>query len=354
MSAPEVGGNLPRELTSFVGRQDQLADIANLLYTAPLVSLVGVGGIGKTRLALRTAATAQQRYAHGAWLVGLAAIADPAGVPAEVARALRIRERPGWNALDTLRSVLHNRQLLLVLDNCEHLVAACADLAADLLPNCPDLCILATSREALGVAGEVLYRVPPLPPPAANGRASGDAVELFVDRARSLETTFELTPEAAASAARICRLLDGLPLAIELAAARAATLSVVEIADRLDDPFKLLTRGPRSAPERQQTLRATIDWSFQLLTEPEQILLRRLAIFRGGFSRQAAAAVCAGPDLAATHIDGCPRSTCSAVSAGDCQARRAHALHAAGNGPPVRPESPRGSGRSGVAAWTTS
>ncbi len=302
-----MGGNLPRELTSFVGRQAQLADLAKMLQTAPLLTLVGVGGIGKTRLAVRVAASARTRYAHGVWFVGLAPIVDPAGVSLEVARALGIRERPGWTPLETLRAVLRDRQTLLIFDNCEHVVAACAELAADLLQTCSDLCILATSREALDVAGEVIYRVPPLPvdgdDTSVEPSPRGDAIELLVDRVRASDPGFELTRALGGSAARICRLLDGLPLAIELAAARSKTMSLGEIARGLHSPFSLLTLGPRSAPSRQRTLHAAIDWSYQLLTESEKTLLRRLAIFRGGCTREAAARVGADADLAETQID---------------------------------------------------
>jgi predicted ATPase/DNA-binding CsgD family transcriptional regulator len=303
----QVSGNLPRELTSFVGRRAQLADIAEVLQTAPLLTLVGMGGVGKTRLATRAARAAGERYAHGPWLVELASIGDPAGVAAEVARALAIRERPGWSTLDTLRSALRTRQLLLVLDNCEHVLAACAELVALLLQSCPELCILATSRERLGVAGERIYHVPPLA--LTNTRESStrlwtsEAIDLFVDRARAIEPGLELTDRAAATVARICQILEGQPLAIELAAARMTTMGPGEVARRLDAPLALLTHGPRSAPARQQSLRAAIDWSYQLLTEAEQTLLRRLALFRGGFSREAAKTVCADSALPAEEVD---------------------------------------------------
>ncbi|MBV9324596.1 MAG: AAA family ATPase [Chloroflexi bacterium] len=277
------------------------------MQTAPLLTLVGVGGVGKTRLAARTATAARGRYAHGAWLVELARITDPAGVTPEVARALGVRERPGSSPLETLRAVLRHRQLLLVLDNCEHVVTVCAELAASLLQACPDLCILATSREALGVAGETVYHVPPFPmastQEATADLVENDAIDLFVERARTLEPAFELTPQTSSSITRICALLDGLPLAIELAAARPTAMSPPEIARRLDNPLSVLTMGPRSAPARQQTLRAAIDWSYQLLAEPEQTLLRRLAVFRGGFTRGAATSVCTDVELPGGQID---------------------------------------------------
>jgi predicted ATPase/DNA-binding CsgD family transcriptional regulator len=287
----DVTGNLPRELNSFVGRRDQLSEIDDALQTAPLLTLVGVGGVGKTRLALRAAGGVRERYAHGVWLVELARISDSSGVAAEVARTLGVRDRLGSSPLETLRSVLRTRQLLLVLDNCEHVVTACAELLAILLRSCPDLCVLATSREALGVTGEVVHHVPPFPMPG-DGLLQSEAAELFVDRARAKDPDFQLTPQAEVSIGQICARLDGLPLAIELAAARTTTMNVAEIARRLDDPLGLLTLGPRSAPARQKTLRAAIDWSYQLLTEAEQTLLRRLSVFRGGFTREAAAKVC--------------------------------------------------------------
>jgi non-specific serine/threonine protein kinase len=310
LAAPSLdlgGGNLPRELSSFVGRREQLADIAQALLTAPLLTLVGVGGVGKTRLALRAAADARGRYASGAWLVELARISDPAGVAHEVARTLGARERPDSSPVEALSAVLRHRQLLLVLDNCEQVVVACAELAASLLQRCPDLCILATSREALGMAGETVYQVPPfrVPPtqePSANA-VDSEAIDLFVERARAIEPAFDLTPQVTTSIARICALLDGLPLAIELAAARTTTMAPAEIARRLHNPLGLLTTGPRSAPARHQTLRAAIDWSYQLLTPSERTLLRRLALFVGEFTREAATSVCADAELPTAQID---------------------------------------------------
>jgi non-specific serine/threonine protein kinase len=304
----DVAGNLPRELNSFVGRRDQLADIANSLQTAPLLTLVGLGGVGKTRLALRAATAARERYAHGVWFVELARISDPSGVVPEVARTLGVRERLDSSPLESLCSVLRTQQRLLVLDNCEHVIGACAELAASLLRNCPDLCVLATSREALGVAGETVYQVPPFPVPSPDKPSpellpKSEAIDLFVDRARATEPGLELTHQTTSSIGRICALLGGLPLAIELAAARSITMSPVEIARRLDDPLNLLTLGPRSAPARQQTLRAAIDWSYNLLTEAEGTLLRRLTVFRAGFTREAATSVCADSVVLARQID---------------------------------------------------
>ncbi len=290
-----------------MGRQPQRAELARKLKAAPLLTLVGVGGIGKTRLALRAARDAREHYAHGAWLVELTRTEDPAGVAFEVARALGVRERPGWSALETLCSALRTRQVLLLLDNCEHVVGACAELATALLRHCSDVSILATSREPLGATGETVYQVPPMvvsdAAHPADSRPEGEAIDLLFDRMGAHEPSFQLGPADREHAGRICARLDGLPLAIELAAARTPTMSLAEVADRLDDPFSLLTGGLRSAPARQQTLRATIDWSYRLLNEREQVLLRRLAVFRGGFPRSAVVAVCAGADVPASDVD---------------------------------------------------
>ncbi len=295
--APEQVGNLPRDLTSFVGRREQVIMVSRELRTAGLLTLVGPGGVGKTRLALRTAAEARANYAYGAWLVELAPVSDDATqVAAAVASALGIRERPGWDTLDTLRHVLRRRQTLLVLDNCEHILTSCAELVTALLQACGDVSVLATSREPLGVPGEVVHTVPPMPIADAGDTfdqlVECDAVQLLAARLTGAMPSFELTPSSATVAGRICHLVDGLPLAIELAAARAGTMSLTEIAERLSDPLQLLTIGPRTAPQRQRTLRATIDWSYAQLTEPERKLLRGLSVFSGGCTAASAASVC--------------------------------------------------------------
>jgi predicted ATPase len=238
------------------------------------------------------------------WLADLGALADPALLGQAVATVLGIREAPGRDVLATLAQALAERRLLLVLDNCEHLVDACARLADTLLRAGPGLHLLATSRQALGMAGEAAYRVPSLPLPEGDEAEEADsprmadlagyaAVRLFVERARLGQPGFALTPQNAQAVVQICRRLDGIPLAIELAAARLAVLAPAQLAGRLDDRFRLLTSGNRAAPERHQTLRAVVDWSYDLLSEPERLLFARLAVFAGGFTLEAAEQVCA-------------------------------------------------------------
>jgi predicted ATPase/DNA-binding SARP family transcriptional activator len=285
--------NLPATATSFVGREQDLAQIGALLAGARLVTLVGPGGVGKTRLAAELAAGWQA--ADGAWLAELAGIRDPAGVPAAVCAALGLQPGPD------LAGQLRDRELLIVLDNCEHLVGACAVLAEAVLGGCPGVRILATSREPLTAAGERVYPVQPLPvpPPAiAMGDAPGvPALRLFADRAAAAVYGFRLTPENLPAVAEICRRLDGLPLAIELACARLRTLPAADLAVRLDDRFQLLTGGSRAALPRHQTLQAVVEWSWDLLTGPERTLARRLAVFAGGATVAAAEAVCADGQL---------------------------------------------------------
>jgi predicted ATPase/DNA-binding SARP family transcriptional activator len=296
--------NLPRALTSFVGRVWEVRAVGEALAAARLVTLTGPGGCGKTRLALAVAEQQVDSCPDGVWLVELAALADGSLVPRAVAHALGVEEQADRPMLDTLRDFLRPRHLLLVLDNCEHLIGACAELATALLQGCPRLRVLATSRESLEVAGEHLYRVPSLAVPDPDHLApiaqvgAYEAVQLFVQRAQARRPELVLTVANMGAVARICARLDGLPLAIELAAARVSALSVEAIAARLDDRFRLLTGGPRTALPRQQTLRATLDWSYDLLSEWEQVLLRRLAVFAGGCVLEAAEAVCADPSPA--------------------------------------------------------
>jgi predicted ATPase/DNA-binding SARP family transcriptional activator len=292
--------NLPLQLTSFIGREQAMAEVQQLLATHRLVTLVGAGGCGKTRLALQVAGERLESFAEGVRLVELAALADPALVPQTVAAALGLREEPSRPMTLTLTDYLRPRSLLLLLDNCEHLLAASAQLADALLKACPHLQILASSREGLGIVGEQSYRVPPLSLPdrkqlpPAERLCQFEAVRLFVERAVLSQPSFALEEANAAAVAQICQRLDGIPLAIELAASRVKALPVEQIAARLDDRFRLLTGGSRTALPRQQTLRALIDWSYDLLSEPERVLLHRLSVFAGGWTLEAAEAVCSG------------------------------------------------------------
>jgi predicted ATPase/DNA-binding NarL/FixJ family response regulator len=300
--------NLPVALTPCIGREQDVDAVVRLLAATRLLTLTGSPGVGKTRLALEVAGGLVSMFPDGVWMVELAPLADAALVPQAVATALGVREQPHRSVLDTLAAAGRDRQLLLVLDNCEHLVDACASLTNALLQVCPGLVILATSREPLGIAGETAWRVPSLAIPDVDGPSpvgSADesalsesaAVRLFVERARAARPTFVLTEPYARPVARICHRLDGIPLALELAAARVTALSVEQIADRLDDRFGLLTGGNRTALPRQRTLRAAVDWSYDLLSEAEQALLRRLAVFAGGWSLEAAEAICAGLEI---------------------------------------------------------
>jgi predicted ATPase/DNA-binding XRE family transcriptional regulator len=310
LSGVPHGYNLPLQLTSFIGRETEIADVKRLLSQARLVTLTGVGGTGKTRLALQVAAGQLDASAipDGVWLIELGALADPTLLCQTVAAVLGLREVPGRPLMDVLLDHLRRQRLLLVLDNCEHLIQGCAELAETLLRACPHLIILATSREALGVAGETTYHVPSLSLPdpdqidAIDKVAQSEAARLFIQRAVATLPGFTVTSANAPAVAQICRRLDGIPLAIELAAARLRMLPVEQIASRLDDSFRLLTGGSRTALPRHQTLEALVDWSYALLTGPEQILLRRLAVFAGGFTLEAAEAVGAGDGLPADGV----------------------------------------------------
>jgi predicted ATPase len=299
--------NLPLQLTSFVGRAGPLREVERLLAGGRLLTLTGAGGVGKTRLALQAAADASGAYPDGVWLAALAALADAALVPETVAAAVGVREEPGRPLLGSLTDALRPKRLLLVLDNCEHLLDACAALADALLRACPHLHILATSREALGIAGETVWRVPSLSLPDAGDPAhpappaaltQSEAVRLFLDRAVGVQPAFRVTTQNAPAVAQICARLDGIPLAIELAPARVRVLPPAQLLARLEDRFRLLTSGSRTAPERHQTLRAAVDWSYGLLSEAERRLFARLSVFAGGWSLEAAEAVCAEDPLA--------------------------------------------------------
>jgi predicted ATPase/DNA-binding CsgD family transcriptional regulator/DNA-binding transcriptional regulator YiaG len=290
--------NLPSELSSFVGREQDTADLVRLIGTTRLLILTGVGGVGKTRLALRVVAAVLPAYADGVWFVGLAALADAALVPRAVAEVLGLREQPTRPVLDTLVDALQSRHLLLVLDNCEHLVTVCGELADTLLRACPNLVILATSREPLAVPGEHIWPVPPLSLPELEHLPSAErvaefaAVRLFVDRAVAISPGFRLSEANVDAVAQVCARLDGIPLAIELAAARVKMLAPHQIAARIADRFGLLTGGSSRLPARHQTLRATLAWSYELLTSGEQRLFDRLSVFAGSWTLEAAAAVC--------------------------------------------------------------
>jgi predicted ATPase/DNA-binding NarL/FixJ family response regulator len=293
--------NLPAHLPSLVGRDEDIAEVRRRVMEADrgLVTLTGGAGVGKTCLALAVADGLSEIFPDGAWLVELASLTDAALVDWAVASSFGIRELPDRTILDSLLEWLGPREGLLVLDNCEHLVEACAELANTLLAGCPDIRILATSREPLRIPGEATWRVASLAVPDRNRTHSVaeisryPAVQLFAERARAVRPEFGITPRNAAAVAEICARLDGIPLALELAAARARVLSPEQILTRLDDAFAFLTGGSRTAPSRQQTLRATLDWGHDLLARPERILFRRLAVFSGGFDLEPAESVCA-------------------------------------------------------------
>jgi predicted ATPase/class 3 adenylate cyclase/DNA-binding CsgD family transcriptional regulator len=290
VSTAVVSQHLPVQLTSFVGRGPEMNEVRQLLADNRLVTLTGAGGVGKTRLAVQIAVQMAGEFSDGVWWVDLAPITDPELVSVTVARALGLPDQPGRSTMDSLLRFVRDRQMLVVLDNCEHLLDASAELVVVVLSEAARLTLLATSREAIGVAGEVSWRVPSL-------SLDGEAIELFADRARHARPDFTLTDGNAAALAEICARLDGVPLAIELAAARVRALSPAEILDSLHDRFRLLTGGARTAVRRQQTLRASVDWSHALLTEPERVLFRRLAVFVGGFDLDAAQAVAGGGEV---------------------------------------------------------
>ncbi len=289
--------NLPVQLTSFVGREKEIAEVKKLISEKRLVTLIGPGGTGKTRLSLQVGADVLDTFDDGVWFVELASVSDPALVAHAVAAVLSVREDQGKPLVDALQDYLRAKSLLLILDNCEHLIESCAELADTLLRSSPGLKIIVSSREALGIAGETSFRVPSLSLPdvhhlpTVEGLTQFDAVRLFIDRAVSVKSDFHVTNANAPAVAQVCHRLDGIPLAIELAAARVKGLSVEQIAARLDDRFRLLTGGSRTALPRQQTLRTSIDWSYDLLSEPERVLLRRLSVFVGDWSLEAVEAV---------------------------------------------------------------
>ena len=300
--------NLPLQVTSFIGREKEMAEVKRLLWDSRLVTLTGPGGTGKTRLSLQIAADFLDFYPDGAWLVELAPLADPALLPQTIAHVLGIRESSSHSIMSLLTDYLRAKELLLILDNCEHLVEACAQLVDTLLKACPHILILASSREALGISGEISFRVPSLSTPDARRLppfgtlTQYEAVQLFIERAEVAQPGFNVTKENAPAIAQICSRLDGIPLAIELAAARVRVLNVEQISGRLDNRFRLLTGGSRTAMPRHQTLRALIDWSYDLLPEAEQALLGRLSVFAGGWTLEAAEAICSGDGIEPDEI----------------------------------------------------
>ena len=318
--------NLPAQLTSFIGRKKEIAAVKQLISPSPfpigtirqergmsgdgarITTLTGPGGTGKTRLSLQVASDLLDSFPDGVWFVEFAPLADPALVTQTVLTSLGLREETGRPLLDALIDYLREKKALLILDNCEHLVETSAQLAEALLQACPNLRLLVSSREALGIAGETAYRVPSLAIPDARLAQSAknimqcEATRLFIERAQTALPTFAITNENASAIAHICARLDGIPLAIELAAARVKMLKVEQIAERLDDRFRLLTGGSRTALPRQQTLRALIDWSYDLLSEPERTFLRRLSVFAGGWTLEATEETCGGDQLPAFDI----------------------------------------------------
>jgi predicted ATPase/class 3 adenylate cyclase len=300
--------NLPVQLTSFIGREKEMEEIKQSVLAHRLVTLTGVGGTGKTRLSLQIAADVVDQFRDGVWFVELAPISDPNLISQAIFSCLGIPEQPGQTILQLLLDYLRAKKLLLVLDNCEHLIAACAELVDTLLSNAHAIKIITTSREALGISGEMIWPVPSLSLP--DGRqvptiaqlSQYEAVQLFIERAMLIQSHFQITNANAPAIAQICFRLDGIPLAIELAAARVKGLSLEQIASRLDDRFRLLTGGNRTALPRQRTLQATIDWSYRLLSEEESMLLRRVSIFAGGWTLEAAEQVCASEELTSDQI----------------------------------------------------
>lgn len=279
--------NLPLQVTRFVGRTQELEDVEAMLRASRLLTLTGTGGSGKTRLALQVAADRLDDYPEGVWFAELDRVSDSAQVPRALSNAMKVREQQGRKIVDTLIDQLASGVSLVILDNCEHLIDACAELAQILVGSCPELTVLATSREPLSIPGESVWSVPPL----------AEAVQLFADRASSVSPRFGLTERTEPPVIAICTRLDGIPLAIELAAARLHTMTVQDVRERLDEGFQLLTLGTRTALPRHQTLRAAIRWSHDMLSPPEQVLLRRLCVFAGGFSLDAVEQVCAGDGI---------------------------------------------------------
>lgn len=305
---PVRDGAIPADLTAFIGRRAEVAAVKGLLRTSRLVTLTGVGGVGKTRLALQVGAGATGAFPDGVALVELAGLADPGLVVETLAAALGLQNQRARVTLDVVAEHLRPRKALLVVDNCEHLADACAQVLGALLGAAPDLRVLATSRQVLGITGEQTFPVPPLPVPAPDGAPDAEellryhSVTLFEQRAAAVLPGFRVTADNAADVARLVHRLDGLPLALELAAGRIRSLTLKEILARLEDRFALLTGGSRAASPRQQTLSGLMDWSYDLCSPREQALWARLSVFPGDFDLEAAEAVCAGADLPAHAV----------------------------------------------------
>ncbi len=295
--------NLPVQLTSFIGREKEIAELKKLLSETRLLTLTGPGGTGKTRLSLQVAAEVIDDFTNGVWITELASLSDPLLVSATIASSLGIPEQPGQETMVTLINYLKQKELLIILDNCEHLIEECAALAEKLLEKCPGIKIIATSREALRSQGENVFRVTSLSHPEPDQKntplelSQYEAVRLFIERALAVNSAFRINNNNAPAVAQICFHLDGIPLAIELAAARIKILQVEKICEKLDDRFRLLTGGKRTALPRQQTLKAMIDWSYDMLSENEKLILRRLSVFSGGWTLQAAEEICSGDDV---------------------------------------------------------
>ena len=313
--SPAPPNNLPVQLSSFVGRERELREVGRLLSEHRLLTLTGAGGCGKTRLAGEVASETLERFPDGAWWVELAPLAEERLVGAAIAEVLGVRPLPGMTELQAAGAYLAQRRALVVLDNCEHLAQACAEVAEALLAAAPEVVVLATSRAPLAATGEAEWRVPSLSLPGsgdgvqdeavggpARADSPSDAVALFAERAVAARPDLSLSADDADSVAEICTELDGLPLAIELAAARVRMLSIPQIAGQLSDRFRLLTGGPRTATPRLQTLRASVDWSYELLADSERALLRRLSAFAGGFTLEAVEEICAGDPIAPARV----------------------------------------------------
>lgn len=304
---PGPAHNLPRQLTSFLGRDEVAGEMLDLLETAPLVSIIGTGGAGKTRAAIEVGTRSLSRFPQGVWFVDLSPLNDPALVPHALARALRVQESPHRTLYETLFTHLTQKRLLIILDNCEHVISEARILAEWLLRECPSVALLTTSREPLNIAGERTYQIPSLAVPNQSLPSPREAlkygaVALFADRVRAAASHFEITAENVEPVVEICRRLDGLPLALELAAARASVLSPHEICDRLDRVFDVLTGGRQASVPRHATMRAVIDWSYELLSLKAKLLLDRLATFSGSFTLETATAVCADETIAQQDI----------------------------------------------------